>query len=136
MYGIKPRKFRTFSGLFCLNSSSYNIPNEDFRDLYSKLYNYNGELNREDIIKIINSESDIEIINKTYNKNNYKINSLLIRLLKSNITKIIVELFQIEDGLENEDFYEDRNLRGFFNSLFSNEEFSIERDYCDKLDKL
>ena len=136
LYGIKPRKFKTFSGLFCLNSTSYELKNEEFREVCANLYNYKGPLT-ENINNIINSDKDIENLNKIYNKDNDKINLLLIQLLKSDFTEILGESFPITDCLNNEDCYEEGNSRGHFNELlFSNEEFSIERDYDDKLDKL
>ena len=123
MYGIRPRKFKTFSGLFCLDFNSYNLKPDEFREKCVGLYNFDDSNN----IK----ESSQE---KNQDKEKYDFEGLLNKLLNSEIAKILCENFIVESDLKNEAYIEDDKLRETsFNSLY-NEEFTIDTDYCDKLE--
>ncbi len=125
MYGIRPRKFKTFSGLFCLNFNSYNLEPNDFREICVGLYNLN--------ICNDNIESSKEKI-EDKEKEKYNFEGLLKKLLNSEIAKILCEYFNFEPDLKNEAFIEDgRPRENSLNSL-NNEEITIDIDYCDKLD--
>ena len=120
MYGIRPRKFKTFSGLFCLDCNSYNLEPNEFREKCVGLYNFNINNNK-------NSKEKIK------NEGKYNFDELLKGLLDSEIAKILYDYFVFDSNLQNESFIEDGKPRGIsFNSLF-NEEITIDIDYCDKL---
>ena len=110
LYGIRPRIFKTFSGLFCLDFNSYKLSPENFRKLCVELYNYNSE--------------DIK---------NDELKNLINNLMNSEITKILIDIFKFDEKLNNESFIENGKARqNAINTLF-NDEFIIEIDYCDKL---
>ena len=121
MYGIRPRKFKTFSGLFCLDCDSYAFGENAFREKCVELYNFNSSIN-------IYEKSD----EHSEKESNNKIKDILKKLLDSDIAKLLSEYFYIDENLKNESFVEDDKPREF-NSLY-NEEFTIDIDYCDKLD--
>ena len=121
MYGIRPRKFKTFSGLFCLDCDSYAFGENAFREKCVELYNFNSSIN-------IYEKSD----EHSEKESNNKIKDILKKLLDSDIAKLLSEYFYIDENLKNESFVGDDKPREF-NSLY-NEEFTIDIDYCDKLD--
>lgn len=122
MYGIRPRKFKTFSGLFCLNCNSYSLNPDDFRELCVGLYN----------MEIENTKDDSEK-SKISDKND--LNNKLKDLMNSEIAQLLQGYFFIDKGLKNESYTESGKPRENANFMY-NEEFSVNTDYCDKLDKI
>ena len=134
LYGIKPNKFKAFSALFCLNKTSYDLDDETFREICAKLYKYNGLLNDDQKIKaIIESKTDDDIKKILNNKEITDIDDILIKLLKSEFITIALNSFKLEGNLANDFFDENENARYHIYSIISNEEYSVNRDYCDKL---
>lgn len=135
LYGIRPRIFRTFSSLFCLNLDSYNIDmNENiFRDTCLNLYQSKIKIEKNLFDKILSGADTNEILkdNENQNKKNMKI---IINLLKSRISKLLSKSFIISNTINNESFIEDENARSFSNNYIFNDDYIIEIDYCDKLD--
>ena len=120
LYGIRPRKFRTFSGLFCLNYHSYNLKLEIFRETCARLYNY----------EIKKGDNSQKLEEKNRDKDDCK--EILDSLMNSEIAKLLMEHFEVDDKNENETYIEDGKPREIsFNSMI-NEEYSINIDYCDK----
>lgn len=123
MYGIRPRKFKTFSGLFCLDFNSYNLEPNEFREKCVGLYNLNISNNINESLK-----------EKIKGEGKYDFEEILKGLLNSEIAKILNKYFPIDSNLKNESYIEDGKPReNSFNSLY-NEEITIDIDYCDKLD--
>ena len=60
----------------------------------------------------------------------------MIELLKSEFINIALKSFKLEGNLANDFFDESENARSHIYSFLSNEEYSVNRDYCDKLDEL
>ena len=122
LYGIRPRVFKTFSGLFCLNYHSYTLKPEIFRETCVSLYNY----------KIKNGNNSQILEEKNKDKDDYK--EILDSLMNSEIAKLLMEHFKVDDKNGNETYIEDGKPREIsFNSML-NEEYSINIDYCDKFD--
>ena len=69
MYGIRPRKYKTFSGLFCLNKDSYNLGSNQFREICVGLYNYEIEKENKSEESQKNAKMKKIIIIKKYWKN-------------------------------------------------------------------
>ena len=137
LYGIKPNKFKTFSALFCLNKKSYDLDDEKFREICASLYKYNGQLNDEKIIKsIIESKTEVDIMKIINNKKINDIEKILINLFSSEFIKLVLNSFKLEGNIGNYIFDESENARSHNYSLLSNEEYSVNRDYCDKLNEL
>jgi len=137
LYGIKPNKFKTFSSLFCLNKKSYDLNDEKFREICERLYKYNGLLNDDEIIKsVIESKTKDDIKKIFKNKEISDIDNILIELLKSEFINIALNSFKLEGNVLNDSFEKSENDRSLIYSLLSNEEYSVNRDYCDKLDEL
>lgn len=117
MFGINPHKFKSLSGLYylCCDSFSNEISADEFRNTCAKLYN-------------LKSKDDIE-----KEKDNYQ--KIISKITNSEIANILKKYFPAEDGFKNESYTEDGKPRGIvINSMF-NEEYSINIDYCDKLNK-
>ena len=136
LYGIKPSKFKTFSALFCLDKNSYDLKDEEFRKICANLYKYDGLLdNAQKVEEIIKAKEESDII-KIFNNNNIKdIEKILIRLLKSEFITLACSSFNLKGKLAN-DFYDSEKARSHNYSLLYNVEYSINRNYCDKLDNL
>lgn len=136
LYGIRPRIFRTFSSLFCLNLDSYDMSEERFRDTCLNLYKSKITITKNVIDKIINnSDFDAnEILKDDKNENKKQNMELIINLIKSNFSKLLSEFFLIDNDLQNESYVEDENARNLSNNFIFNDEYVIETDYCDKLD--
>ena len=64
LYGIRPRKFKTFSGLFCLDYNSYNYDQDKFRNVCVNLYNCNSD-NKNEILESL-LKSEIALLLKKY----------------------------------------------------------------------
>lgn len=126
MYGIRPRKYKTFSGLFCLNKDSYTLGSNEFREICVGLYNFEFE-----------NEKKIEKFHKDDNKEvKYNYKEILENLFNSEIAKLLMEHFEFDIKWKNEVYTEDGKPREIpFNNMF-NEEYTVDIDYCDKLDKL
>lgn len=125
LYGIRPRKFKTFSGLFCLNCDSYNLSTEDFREICVELYN----------VKINNEDNNMEYLEKCGVSEKYDLKKILEDLMGSEIAKLLKQYFFVDNGIKNESFVEDGKPRENYNYVY-NEEFSVNTDYCDKLDEI
>ena len=111
IYGVRQRKFKTFSGLFCLDYNSYNNNvHDDFRKVYVELYNC-------DSIK----DDKNEIFKK---------------LMNSEIANLLEKYFSIISPIKNESFIMNSKPRKTEHGLIINEEYSININYCDKLDKI
>ena len=123
LYGIRPRKYKTYSGLFCLYPDSYNLSPDYFKKVCVELYNYNPNPNNNQ---------------KKEEKNNSQENNLeeiIKMLMESEIAKLLKEYFHLDAKNVNESFTEDGKPR-YINNYMINEEFSVETNYCDKLDNL
>ena len=111
IYGVRPRKFKTFSGLFCLDYNSYNNNvHDDFRKVCVELYNYDSNLDEK--------------------------NEIFKKLMNSEIANLLEKYFSVISPIKNESFNEDGKPRKIQHGLISNEEYSININYCDKLDKI
>ena len=119
LYGIRPKKYKTFSGLFFLDYNSYELELNLFRETCVKLYNYEIKDNTDGY-----SENEEEQILK----------KLLDFLMKSTISKLLLEYFPFDTINKNEVFTEDGKPRVNYSYYIHNEEYSIDIDYCDKLD--
>ena len=115
MYGIRPRKYKTFSGLFCLNKDSYNLGSNQFREICVGLYNY--EIEKEN--KSEESQKNAK------NEENYNYKEILEKLFKSEIAKLLMEHFEV--NRKNEVYIKEGN------NMY-NEEYTVDIDYWDKLD--
>ena len=136
-YGIKPNKYKTFSALFCLIKDSYDLEDEQFRNNCADLYNYNGVLNDKKYIKlIIESKTEKDAIKTLKDIQLTDIEILLIKVLNSNFLKLALKSFKLNDYFINDTFEEGGKARLNIYSLFSNDEYYVERNYCDKLDNL
>ena len=124
MYGVRLRKYNTFSGLFSLNYDSYSIDPKDFREICARLYN----------LKIDNNNIKESLENSKITEK-YDLNKLKENLMNCEIAKLLKEYFFVEDGFKNESYTEDCKPREKTNFMF-NEEFSVNINYCDKLDKI
>ena len=134
LYGIRPRIFRTFSSLFCLNLDSYNISEDNFRDTCLNLYQSQITIEKDVIENIINNVDVNEKLRGCEGENqNQKGMELITNLLKSKISKLLSESFLIDNAIQNESYIEDENPRNMLNYIF-NDEYVIEIDYYDKLD--
>ena len=123
MYGIRPRKYKTFSGLFCLNKDSYNLDSNQFREICVGLYNY--EIEKENKFEESQKKNAI-------NEENYNYKEILEKLFKSEIAKLLMEYFEV--NRKNEVYIEDGKPREIsFNNMY-NEEYTVDIDYWDKLD--
>ena len=120
LYGIRPRKFRTFSGLFCLNPDSYELDSDTFKEICVGLYNYDED-----------NKSEEKNINKKYN-----FGEIMQNLLNSEIAELLKKYFIFDSKNRNETFTEDGKPRHYNDNFLINEEYSINTDYCDKLDNL
>ena len=120
MYGIRPRKFKTFSGLFCLDYNSYILNPNEFREICVGLYNFNNSIHE-------SSKAQDKNVDK------YNLEQILNGLLNSEIAKILYEYFYFGTELKNESFIEDGKPREISPNPLYNEEISINIDYCDKL---
>lgn len=116
LFRKRPRIFKTLSGLFCLDSASYDLNSNDFKEIYVYLFNFDIENN--------NSKNSKDNIGK------YNIDVLLNQLMNSKIAQLLKYYFNVEIGLKNESYTDYGKPIG--NSLY-NEEISINIDYCDKL---
>ena len=88
-----------------------------------ELYNYNPNPNNNQ---------------KKEEKNNSQENNLeeiIKMLMESEIAKLLKEYFHLDAKNVNESFTEDGKPR-YINNYMINEEFSVETNYCDKLDNL
>lgn len=132
LFGIRPRIFRTFSSLFCLDLASYDKNEDDFRETCLILYQSQIKIEKKDFDNIINDIGADEKIK--FNENNGKVMELIINLIKSKILKLLSESFLIGNSFQNESFVEDENARGMCDAFFSNAEYAIDINYCDKLD--
>ena len=119
LYGIRPKKYKTFSGLFFLDYNSYELELNLFRETCVKLYNYEIKDNTDGY-----SENEEEQILK----------KLLDFLMKSTISKLLLEYFPLDTINKNEVFTEDGKPRVNYSYNIHNEEYSVDIDYCDKLD--
>ena len=117
MYGIRPRKYSTFSGLFCLNYKSYELDSNDFREVCAGLYNYDNKKS---------SQEKNLILGK------YDLKSILDDLMDSEISKLLLKYFVLDKNNTNEYFTENGKPRRNINFLY-NEEYTVNIDYCDKL---
>lgn len=120
LYGIRPRKFRSFSGLFCLNPDSYELDSDTFKEIFVGLYNYDED-----------NKSEENNINKKYN-----FGEIVQNLMNSEIAEILKKYFTFDSKNGNETFTEDGKQRHYNDNFMINEEYSINTDYCDKLDNL
>ena len=125
LYRIRPRKFKTFSGLFCLECNSYNLESKEFREKCLELCNY-------DISNMAMANENLNEQNKNGKSNNLK--DLLNQLFDSEIAKLLNEYFDFDVNSKNEIFVEDDKPREIAVNCLYNEEISIDIDYCDKLD--
>ena len=122
LYGIRPKTFKTFSGLFCLNCDSYKYNSSDFREICVALYN--AEINN-------NKESEEKGMFEKYD-----LKKILEYLMNSEIANLLKEYFVVGKEFKNESFTESGKSRKNYGNYFHNEEFSVNNDYCDKLDKI
>ena len=118
MYGIRPRKYSTFSGLFCLNYKSYELDSNDFREICAGLYNYDNKKS---------SQEKNLILGK------YDLKSILDDLMDSEISKLLLKYFVLDKNNTNEYFTENGKPRRNINNFLYNEEYTVNIDYCDKL---
>ena len=127
MYGIKPRKFKTFSSLFCLDFNSYSLEPNEFREKCVQLYNLDINNNiKNDISENLKEENKIE--------EKCDIKDILDGMLSSEISRLLCDYFEFDGDLKNEIYIEEGKPREIsFNSIY-NEEISVDIDYCDKLD--
>ena len=119
LFGIRPRKFRTLSGLFCLQPASYSLDSNEFKEKCVNLYNYEP----------IND--DDQSLKESTGKCAY--NDLFNQLLNSNIAQLLKQYFIIDSEFINETYIEDGKPREISNNFIYNEEVTINIDYCDKL---
>lgn len=113
------------------------LNDEKFREICERLYKYNGLLNDDEIIKsVIESKTKDDIKKIFKNKEISDIDNILIELLKSEFINIALNSFKLEGNVLNDSFEKSENDRSLIYSLLSNEEYSVNRDYCDKLDEL
>ena len=122
LYGIRPRKYKTYSGLFCLDFNSYNLPPDAFKKICVELYNYEPNNNQKEE-KNNNSQKD-------------SLAEIIQRLMDSEIGKLLNEYFPFDNKNINECFTEDGKPRKYNDNFMINEEYSVDIDYCDKLDNL
>ena len=122
LYGIRPRKYKTYSGLFCLDFNSYYLSPDDFKMMCVGLYNYKPNQNQKEQEKN-NSQND-------------NLEEIIQRLMDSEIAKILKEYFHFDTKNINESFTEDGKPREYNDNFMINEEYSVDIDYCDKLDNL
>ena len=121
LYGIRPRKYRTFSGLFCLNPDSYKLDPFKFKQTYVGLYNYG-----------------VDNYSEKNNMNSLKLKfkEIVQNLMNSEIANLLKEYFPFDTKNKNETFTEDGKPRQYSDNFMINEEYSTNTDYCDKLDNL
>ena len=124
IYGIRPRKYKTFSALFCLNCNSYSLNSNDFKEICVGLYNL--EIDNNNIKENLGTEKKLE---------KYDLKKLLENIMNSEFAKLLKEYFIVENGFKNESFIDDCKPREKTTFMF-NEEFSVNINYCDKLDKI
>ena len=121
MYGIRPRKYRTFSGLFCLNPDSYKLDPFKFKQICVGLYNYGNDNYSEK-----NNMNSLKL----------KFEEIVENLMNSEIANLLKEYFPFDTKNKNETFTEDGKPRQYNDNFMINEEYSTNTDYCDKLDNL
>jgi len=124
MFGIRLRKYKTFAGLFCLDCNSYSLNSNDFKEICVGLYNL--EIDNNNIKENLGTEKKLE---------KYDLKKLLENIMNSEFAKLLKEYFIVENGFKNESFIDDCKPREKATFMF-NEEFSVNINYCDKLDKI
>jgi len=124
MFGIRLRKYKTFAGLFCLDCNSYSLNSNDFKEICVGLYNL--EIDNNNIKENLGTEKKLE---------KYDLKKLLENIMNSEFAKLLKEYFIVENGFKNESFIDDCKPREKTTFMF-NEEFSVNINYCDKLDKI
>ena len=80
LYGIRPKTFKTFSGLFCLNCNSYKYNSSDFREICVALYN--AEIDN-------NKRSKEKGMFEKYDLKKYDLKKMLEDLMNSEIANLL-----------------------------------------------